>query len=482
MQQYLINTTAIWLLSLLLFDIFLRRESYHSYNRFYLLFTLILGSTLPLVQWPQASAVYPTVLHAPVERVIAARQTIAAAAIPSQEINWAMWLAAIYIMGAVAALSVLVADALKLAASFRSGKRSVSGRWQLIETGKEHAPFSFRNTLFVQSRQQYSTDEWNMILTHEQRHSDLLHFADLLVMHLARIIFWFHPVVYIYHKRLLLVHEYQADNSAAAQPQTYGKFLIEQAMLHAAPSLTHSFNRSPIKNRILMLGRRSGHLSRTKILVLLPLVLVCTLCCSRNSKPAFEQKGNAFTLPGTTVEMTRQQTDTITIIDPVTGKEDTQIQTMSPRPLKMNGKKIQQPTIDDLGGMHPKTIEQSGDKFYNYLISNLKPLLEKLEDGKYFLGPLYPIVNEKGQLAYYELRSIHKSAVAFPGATMAQMNATQRIDEALKRSINEKTATLLRGVPDFGILNIDGTAMPYDLGGYSIEIKNHHLDNTETKE
>jgi hypothetical protein len=44
MLQYLLNATAIWLISLVLFDLFLRRESYHGYNRFYLLFTTLVGS------------------------------------------------------------------------------------------------------------------------------------------------------------------------------------------------------------------------------------------------------------------------------------------------------------------------------------------------------------------------------------------------------------------------------------------------------
>ncbi len=47
MKQYLLETSAVWLVSLAVFDFFLQKENYHGYNRFYLLFTLLLGVARP---------------------------------------------------------------------------------------------------------------------------------------------------------------------------------------------------------------------------------------------------------------------------------------------------------------------------------------------------------------------------------------------------------------------------------------------------
>jgi len=55
MVSYLLNVSAIWLLSLLCFDIFLKRETYHAMNRAYLLATLVLGLLIPLMTWPAAA-------------------------------------------------------------------------------------------------------------------------------------------------------------------------------------------------------------------------------------------------------------------------------------------------------------------------------------------------------------------------------------------------------------------------------------------
>jgi hypothetical protein len=290
MLQYLLNATAIWALSLLLFDAFLRKESYHGYNRLYLLFTMLVGALLPLVQLESTAAIYPDTIQRPVAQVIAAKQNIIAATTPTNSIAVGQWLLAAYLIGAGIALGLLIKDIAKLIAMSHSGVRSKQGVWVIIETGKEHTPFSFRKILFVNSIGQYSPDEWAIILEHEAQHDRLLHLADVLLLQISKIIFWFHPLSYIYAKRLLLVHEYQADHFARQQPQAYGQFLIEQALLGAAPTISHSFNRSPIKKRILMLTRTSSSISKGKMLVLLPLAFACMLCFT---KASFSQNAKA---------------------------------------------------------------------------------------------------------------------------------------------------------------------------------------------
>ena len=285
MLQYLLNATAIWLISLVLFDVFLKKESYHVYNRFYLLLTFLLGALLPLVHWPQdAAPVMQAAVKLPVQQVLIAKEQVINAATPvSHAFDWDQVLGGIYVIGVLVAISLLLIDIVKLAAYYRGGPRTKDGKWLVIETGKEHAPFSFLNTLFVNSRAQYSDEEWEMILVHEQRHTALLHFADLLLMQAARVLFWFHPLIYVYNKRLLLVHEYQADKTAKQPAQVYGRFLVEQAILQSAPALSHSFNRSPIKNRIAMLTHRSSEIARSKLLLFIPLLIVCVFCFSQNS-------------------------------------------------------------------------------------------------------------------------------------------------------------------------------------------------------
>ena len=414
--SYIKNKTLC--ISLLLFDLCLRRESYHNYNRFYLLFTFLLGALLPMWQWQNDSELYPKAMQQPVERVLSAKENIVTAGTPSAALDWQQWLALVYLGGALVALCLLIIDIVKLAAYYRGGTRSRQDNWTIIEIGKDHAPFSFMNTLFVSSVAVYDADEWHMILTHERRHTTLRHFADLLLMQLARVAFWFHPLVYMYNKRLLLVHEYQADNASAQKPQVYGKFLVEQALLQTAPALSHSFNRSPIKKRIIMLTRRSTTAAKTKMLVFVPLAVVCIVCFSKNGfSQKFEKNGNTVTYKGNKFELSGPLADTISLTDPVTGKEKTMITKRDPVPVSMNGVTVQT-KVDK-----PAYFKESETNLRAYLLKHLKKELENLKDGNYSLNISDVVVDEHGKVVYFKYadmrRSKDRSEMNMPAGTVA---------------------------------------------------------------
>jgi len=270
MLQYLINSSTIWLMSLVMFYAMLKTENYHSYNRFYLLFTFLLGCLLPA--WQLTGSGYNSMIT---EQVLY---------LATQ--GWLKWVSIIYLSGAAIVLLMLVIDIIKLVSYYNTGKKEVKGGWTIIETGKEHPAFSFLDILFVAKKENYNTLEWEMILNHEKQHSILLHIIDMFLMQIARILFWFNPLVYVYNTYLMLVHEYQADKAAAHRPQEYGRFLIEQSVMKSSPALAHSFNSSSIKNRIVMLTKnalpRTGK-SNLKLLLVLPLTGFCLLFFTKNS-------------------------------------------------------------------------------------------------------------------------------------------------------------------------------------------------------
>jgi BlaR1 peptidase M56 len=425
MLQYLINATATWLISLVLFDLFLRRESYHNYNRFYLLFTFLLGALFPLVQW-QGSGRLPIVATEALDGVSRVKRTIIDASTPSSAIGWQQWLLMAYLAGVLVAVTLLVIEIVKLIALYRSAKKYQSDGWTILETGKEHAPFSFMNLLFICTREQYTNDEWDMILVHERRHKTLRHFLDLLLMQSARVILWFHPLVYIYNKRLLLVHEYQADKVTALQPRVYGQFLIEQAMLLSAPSISHSFNRSPIKKRIVMLTRSSSFLAKSKMLVFIPLALVIIICCSRNSfSRGFEKNGNFITYKGNTFESKNPTTDTFMLLDPVTGKEEMKVVKTEPAPFKMNGQPIY-----GAGDVSIKPEFKVKDiTFADFIMKKILPKLNALPDGTYHLFLFNVIVGSDGQIVFYDYNGISRVQFSHKG--------NDPVPDALKKDIND---------------------------------------------
>ncbi|MBS1690329.1 MAG: hypothetical protein JSS96_16480 [Bacteroidetes bacterium] len=478
MAQYLLNVTAIWLLSLLVFDLLLKKESYHSYNRLYLVTTLLSGIFLPLIHWSNQTVIYGQ--NNAVQNAVEIKARIADnATIPNTHTDWQRYILYLYIAGAAVSLLLFIIELGKLIMLYRRGKVSAEGAWTIIETGGNHAPFSIFNYTFVSSKAQYSTEQWNIILTHEQLHSMAFHFVDLLLIQIVRILFWFHPLVYIYQRRLLMLHEYQADRVSAVQPRLYGQFIIEQAMLTRAPAVSHSFSYSPVKSRISMLNKKSSAIAKSKLLLAVPLTLVCLLLFTENSFSAkFSRQGNIVKYRGNTIELSPPSIpDTVTVLDPVTGEQRTLVTRRDPNPIKLNGKKIY--TSDDLdakntlGGPATNKSSFSYDGIKEYLLSNLSSELSKLEDGYYMLSVNNVVINEEGAIVYYEYGGLRGTSNSYPPKPHPEVNP------ATSEAVGKRVDELLNDAPKHEPAYYKGNAVPFLVTGVvflnPFQVKNHKL-------
>jgi bla regulator protein BlaR1 len=269
MLQYLINTTITWLACLLIYEVLLRKESFHKYNRIYLLTALAIGLLLPAVQLDNvlpATTTNPTFAE-PTKQVYEIRNTIQAkqVTISAEPANYnvesGLW--AIYLLGALVGLIIIAREGVHLFSLYNKGRKTVEGNSTIVETGKNHSAFSFFNIIFLNSKAGYNAEQWALLMAHEKEHGRQLHSVDNILLLLLRILFWFHPLPHIYFTRLRVVHEFQADRAAATDIHHYSTFVLEQCLLKGTPLLTHSFNYSPIKKRIAMLtGAKS---KRTKV-------------------------------------------------------------------------------------------------------------------------------------------------------------------------------------------------------------------------
>lgn len=442
MLQYIINSTAVWLIGLIIFDLFLRKEAMHGYNRLYLLFILLAGALVPLWSWGYDSVIYASTTGRPIAEQTAAMREAIVAGSEQELMGWEQWLRIVYLSGVAICSLLLSKDIIVILRMYRKGDKSKDGTWTIIETGKSMSPFSAFRMVFISNKEDYTREELAMVLAHEEQHGHLLHFIDVLIIRLFQILFWFNPMIYLLEKRLLLVHEYQADKAVRNNPSEYGRFLVEQSVLNAAPVLAHSFIRSPLKKRILMLTRKTTTLARGKQLLIAPVLLLSLLCFTKNAFSGEEPQkdGNKITYKGNVFEVKEYPADTLEVLNPATGKIEVMI-TKIDRPaqvIRMNDQKVIkiEETLNNLAARnaYSKIKSEVGDA--------ISPLISKLPEASYRYNIHNVVVNKKGEIVYYELEGLKEVVVRLGREPILE----PEIDKDIKSEIETAIAVTLEKV------------------------------------
>jgi hypothetical protein len=275
--------------------------------------------------------------------------------------------------------------------------------------------------------------------------------------------------VYIYNRRLLLVHEYHADSSPGLQQAVYGEFLIEQALLGAAPSLATSINRSSIKRRLIMLTHKSHGRAKLKLLLVVPLLAVCLCCFTKNSlanKP--NKEGNVCKWRGNTIEfLAPKKPDSYLYKDETTGKISRRAINWPAPPIKLNGKEIYD--AERHPDVVPSTALAMEDGLAAYILEQLRYDLEKLKDGNYFIVISDIVIDENGRIAYFQ-----NDGIGPDDSIKNRQILNDKIDELLAAAPAYEPAKLNNArVPCFARSLFAGT---FGYGpGADFTIQNHKL-------
>ena len=399
MVQYLLNMTVVWGVSLLVYELVLKGETFHAWNRAYLLTALGAGLLVPLISFEQQDASIP----APLQYVLAGKQTILTDSIPETPEAYAInWLLVAYLAGAIIVLLLLCRDVIRLIRAYRSGARTKYGRFTLVETGNSTAPFSFFHFVFIPDRNRYTAEELDMVLAHEYRHASLKHSADMILLLLLRIVLWFHPAVYSFKKYLQLIHEFQADQAPGQDHSVYGIFLLEQNMLQRPSPITHSIQHSPIKKRIMMLTKNASAKSRrSRYLLVVPMAVAFVLCCSRQGFSHEKiKKGNKEIFKGNVFEYTGSGPEKLDKLKNDKGAEV--VVTLMADPVVMNGEKI----FSEKEVSFQPRLKGPEPNIAKVIFDRIHDKLDQLKDGTYHMAIFSAIIDKKGNFAYYTVRGI----------------------------------------------------------------------------
>jgi len=280
LTYYLKVVTCSGLL-LLYYSIALRNKRFHQYNRFYLLITVLLSTTLPLLhlEWFALSSSSAQKIH--LFNIISLDENEEINLVGGSSLNWPpqALIYAIVSTGLIMMLGLIS----RIIRIFRLKKKfpvKNMAMFDFVITDLHHAPFTFFKNIFWRKDIDLHEETGRQVLQHEITHIRQRHSWDKIFMQSILCFYWMNPFFWWLKKELYVIHEFTADEKAVENNDatSFAKMLLTTQYGKFDFSPAQSFFYSPVKRRLIMLTiSKRPSFSYLRRLLILPLIsaVVC---------------------------------------------------------------------------------------------------------------------------------------------------------------------------------------------------------------
>lgn len=315
--DYLIKLSGTLIVLYLFYWLVLRRLTFYTCNRWYLLGYSIAAFFLPLINITQALLTarlgQGTIVNwVPVISV----QDFAVIKNATATDEGQLRIVILSLIGAGIVLMVIrfCFQYFSLQRIRRSSRIISDGEVKVYHNDKNIIPFSFGNSIFINS-DKHSEDELRDIIRHEFIHVKQKHTIDMVISECLCILNWYNPFAWLIRKAIRQNLEFIADNKVlknGIDKKQYQYLLLKVVGEHQY-GIVSNFNFTSLKKRIAMMNKvRSAKLHLVKFLFVFPLLAVILVAFRNNNAESMSDKGpivqNPVSIDNSAVEILFQDT------------------------------------------------------------------------------------------------------------------------------------------------------------------------------
>lgn len=288
MEDFLLKSSVCLAFLFGIYYLILEKEKMHHFNRFFLLFGLLLSLTIPFI----TITVYQEIV--PVEVPIILEQAPMQIPVFVEEstnyfplIFWTSYALITLILAIRLCLNLN-----KIRTKIKNNKKEKINGATLVLVEEKILPHTFLNYIFINKEDYENRNIEEELYTHELTHARQKHTLDILFIEVLKTIFWFNPILIVYKKAIQLNHEFLADEKVVESYNnvpSYQNLLLEKASWNSNFYLASNLNFLVTKKRLIMMTKTTSR-SRAllKKLVLLPVLagLAFVLCIETSAAEA----------------------------------------------------------------------------------------------------------------------------------------------------------------------------------------------------
>ncbi|HTD98132.1 MAG TPA: M56 family metallopeptidase [Mucilaginibacter sp.] len=264
MIDYLFKSALCLAILLAVYHLFLQNEKMHKFNRFFLLASLVLGLTIPLItlnvpNQPLPDITLPTIIN---NNYIADQlPAIAAHGQPNpttQTISLFSVMLFIYCAGVLVLLARFINNLGRILAVVSHNPKIEIEQGVVVLLKEKVLPHTFLKYIFFNEEEYLSQNIDGELFTHEATHAVQKHSFDILLIEILQLIFWFNPVFILYKKAIQLNHEFLADEAVIQtcnNVSAYQQLLLSKMMFSQPVKLSSNLTYSLTKKRMTMMKK-----------------------------------------------------------------------------------------------------------------------------------------------------------------------------------------------------------------------------------
>ena len=275
MGLYLLKFTACLLIFLTFYKLVLEKENMHVFKRFYLLASLVLSISIPLISFTQYIEPTPLTFNEVQQDFLIANDPNGVDA----TINYIP-----YIISSIYIIGVLIFG-------FKFFRNLYSLNYKIKHNPKQHyykfthvllkdliVPHTFFNYIFFNKSKFEANEIPEEVFWHEQTHASQKHSIDVVFIEGLQVLLWFNPLIYIIKHAIKLNHEFLADQGVLQKginTNSYQKIILAFSSNATEPQLANAINYSLIKKRFTVMKTQTTKRGVwLRSLILLPLLAI----------------------------------------------------------------------------------------------------------------------------------------------------------------------------------------------------------------
>ncbi|QIL42415.1 M56 family metallopeptidase [Pedobacter sp. HDW13] len=261
----------------------LRRLTFYSLNRAFLVFGIIFSSAYPFINLTDFLAGRKSVPAFVPELNQQVSQLVKQNAVP---FIWQI-LSILFYAGVVLMALRLLVQFISLYRMHQNSSPDKLSQYPVRILTEEVSPFSFWQTIYINPGLHKQEDLPN-ILAHEKVHVEQWHTLDIILAEICVVFYWFNPGVWLMKKAVRENIEFITDARILRKgidKKAYQYSLLDVGALQPSVAIVNNFNLSDLKKRIKMMNaKRSSKVNLTRYMLVLPVLLCVTLAFTIDKK------------------------------------------------------------------------------------------------------------------------------------------------------------------------------------------------------